>query len=187
MIELSIYIILAVVFGAIVRIYKAKKSGLFYNLKRIEKSIIHPKLMKYYKNIHFISSPSNYLQQAMVFILVFAICRLLSAHGFHGEVFIAPIFHVKKLFFMLLASFLIAIGQSTLASYWWQIWINRGSGLPDIDPKENHMSEFAWGKISFWFSSGKLFNGKRSKFLPFVGALEVIIGLLIIYFMIYNS
>jgi len=170
MIEVVIYISLAVVLGAMVRVYKAKKSGLYYNIKRDPENI-HPKLEKYNKNIHFISSPSNYLQMGMVFALVFTICRLL-----------APELNAQHLVSSVFASYLIAWGQSTLASYWWQIWINRGSGLPDIDPNENYKSEFAWGKISFWFSSSQLFNSKKSIALPFIGALQVIIGILVMVF-----
>lgn len=167
-----ILILIASILGANSRIWRAKKNGLFYNTRRAANKIdmekIHPKLLKYYKNIHFISSPANYVNQAMFAVLVFCIFYLL-----------AP-FH----WIMIPAACMVAWGQSTLASYWWQIWINRGSGLPDIDPNENHMSEFAWDNISFWFSAGKLFNGKRSIFLPIVGALQILAGFLTIYFLV---
>ena len=169
MIEICIYIILAAVFGAVVRIYKSKKNGIVYNLHRDPKNI-HPKLQKYNSNLHFISSPANYFQQFAFFFMVLPIARLL-----------APEVTFNNIGLSILSAGLIAVGQSTLASYWWQIWINRGAGLPDIDPNENHMSEFAWGKINFWFSTGKLFNGERSIYLPFLGAIQILAGLLLLF------
>ena len=168
MIELIIYIILGSLCGASVRIYHSIHNGLFYNTNRDKKNI-HPKLLKFYKNIHFISSPMNYLQQFMAFFYSLAFIRLL-----HLE------FDVKTIIMQIVAAFFIAIAQSTLASYHWQIWINRGSGLPDIDPNENHKSEFAVGKTSFWFSTGKLFNGKRSIFLIPLGLLYLAISITLI-------
>ena len=171
-IEIIIYIVLACICGAGRRIYASINNGIFYLAQRIQsnkKTVIHEKLKKYYNNIHFVASPANYLQQFMVFFLMMGINRLIF-----------PEITLLVYLLLILSAFLIAVGQSTLASYHWQIWINRGSGLPDIDPNENHKSEFAVGNKSFWFSTGKLFNGKRSIFLILLGIIQIVLGILII-------
>mgnify|MGYP006133424511 CR=1 FL=1 len=168
-----IFILLGVLCGAIVRIYKAKKSGLFYYNRGSKSKPIHDGLRKYNDNIHYISSPANYFQQFMVFFFILAI--VYKDYGLFDT------FSFSYYVINIGSAFLIAIGQSNLASYHWQIWINRGCGLPDIDPNENHKSEFAWGKFSFWFSSGKFFNGKRSILLIFVGIIEISLGIFGLY------
>ena len=171
MIEFIIYILLGSICGAGVRIYHAIHNGLFYNVVRAE-SNIHPKLLKYFKNIHALSSPMNYLQQLMAFFYVFAAIRIMNPE--FSWIIILEI----------IAAGLIALGQSTVASYHWQIWINRGSGLPDIDPNESEKTEIVLFGYSFWISTGKLFNGKNSVYLPLIGLLYITIAIFIIFFFI---
>ena len=71
---------------------------------------------------------------------------------------------------------------SPKAGYWYQAWINRGSGLPDVDVNENPKAEFAlhaFGKdYSFWWS--RPWYGKRRVWAQYFGVLMMLAGTAII-------
>lgn len=155
------------------RVYVAKLSASFYLVQKYSggkwKVSKQDKVKFYIENIHRINSPLNYLMQLTFFCLMFL--------GFvnHGN------YSFWAVLFDIVAAFLVATGQSAIASYEWQIWINRGNELPDIDDNESTNSEVVIGRKNFWIKNLKAFNGKKSKRLKYVGVVIIIIGVLVAY------
>ena len=149
---------------AINRILSGIENGAFYAKGS---KTIHPKIKKYVNNYHFIETPRWYAMFGSLFFLIFAILKLKT-----------PEYEFDILCQQILATLLLTMGSSHLGGLWYQIWINRGSGLPDIDPNENPMSEFAFWRWSFWWK--RPFYGKRRKLLPLIGIIFIIVGYLLI-------
>ena len=58
---------------------------------------------------------------------------------------------------------LVTFGAFVWADNWRQVWINRGSGLPDVDPRENPKQEHDVGR---W--RAKLLYGRGRRWRPVV-------------------
>lgn len=168
MIEIIIYLSIGILCMAYRRVISGIKNGAFYG-KNNKKA--RPEIKPYIKNIHKAETPAWYTQFVGMGAFVFAIARLLN-----------PEISFLTILFQFIASSLIVMGTSGLASNDFQKWINRGAGLPDFDPKENEKSEFAWGNVSIWWNTWWV--GKFRKILPYLAALEIIIGIIWIFFFI---
>jgi hypothetical protein len=151
---------------ALLRVFSGMKSGAFYA------KCMHPgtKCEPYVQNLHRIEAPQWYVQFATFFVLVFLVA--LRGTGLYD------------IMYTLLGSYLLVQGASSAASYWYQAWINRGSGLPDVDPDENPKAEFAlhaFGKdYSFWWS--RPWYGKRRIWSQYLGFVMMAAGTAIICF-----
>jgi len=161
MVEVSIYLFIGLILMSIRRVISGMKNGAFYGKHN---KVHNPKLDKYINNLHYLETPAWYAQFGALFFLVFAIFRLVS-----GDV---ELFLMFKQFS---AAMLVTMGCSALASYHFQGWINYGEGSPFYNPKEDKMSEFAFGPISFWWNRGLLDKFKR--IVPIVGFIVMILGM----------
>lgn len=171
-IEIIVYLIIALILMSIRRIISGMKNGCFYGKNS---KPLPDKLEPYIKNIHFLETPAWYSQFGAVFLFLFAIFRIIN-----------PEISFYIISIQLLASYMISMGSSAMASYHFQGYINNGAGLPFVDENENPKSEFAINlfgkKISFWWN--RPWYGKRRRFTPFLGVLAIIIGFLIIKFLL---
>ncbi len=166
--EIISYVIIALLLSSMRRVISGMKNGCFYAKGN---SYDVPRLKKYIDNLHYIETPAWYTQFGSVFFFVFAIIRLMN--------------HETDLsyFSELLSGLLITIGSSAIASYHYQGYINLGSNEPFVFEDENyhpehpHMSEFALGKIHFWWH--RPWYGKRRKYLIVTGGLSIVLGILI--------
>lgn len=170
----SIYIVVACVIGAMVRVAFSIALALFYDAFDSD-DVFNERLKFYADNVHGLASPANYLMQGIFFVWVFTLTHNIN-----------PSYELNILVPKSLCAFFIAVGQSTLGSHDWQKWINRGNGRPDYDPNENHMSEFKIGHFSFWYSTLKVFNGKKSRWLILLGSLLIVTGINIMNLYIYQ-
>lgn len=150
---------------AMLRVFSGMKNGAFYA------KAMHPgtKCEPYVQNLHRIEAPQWYVQFGTFFVLVLLVGLGAKTHD---------------IMYTIIGSYLLAQGASSAASYWYQAWINRGSGLPDVDPNENPKAEFAlhvFGKdYSFWWS--RPWYGKRRIWSQYFGVLMMLAGTAIICF-----
>ena len=158
-IEITIYLFVACVLNAYRRVLSGKKNGCFYG-KNVNPPA--PELEKSIKNLHYIETPAWYSQFGALFFFAFAIFRLL-----HPE--------TDLILREFLAAMLVTMGSSGMANYYYQGYINDGSGLPWLDPNENPKSEFAFGPIRFWW--WRPWCGRARKYVPFFGAASVVTGI----------
>lgn len=87
-------------------------------------NVTHPKIIFWRENIHRFS----YLRNAIVYVFS---CDAFYVAGQN--------FDLKyKALHAIVLGFLFTYW---LFGYWWQVWINRGSGLPDVDPNEADTTE----------------------------------------------
>jgi hypothetical protein len=159
-VELTIYIMLSAILSAIRRVISGMKNGAFYG----KTGHHNPKLDKYIKNIHFLETPAWYTQFGSLFFSVFAVFRAVN---YSCE----PL----DIFMQFVAAMLVTMGSSGMASYHFQGWINYGEDSPFYNPKEDKMSEFAFGPISFWWNRGWL--DKHKRLIPFIGYASIIVGI----------
>lgn len=162
-VEIFIYLFIALILMSIRRVISGMKNGTFYGKHN---PAHNPKLDKYINNIHFLETPAWYSQFGGVFFFVLAIFRLVD-------------YNTEWLLILkqASASMLVTMGCSAMASYHFQGWINYGEGSPFYNPKEDKMSEFALGKISFWWNRGIM--DKYKKLVPVLGFIVMLIGMYI--------
>jgi len=165
--EIIFYLSIAFILSAWRRVISGMKNGCFY-----AKGNTYPvfKLYKYIQNLHFLETPAWYTQFGAVFFFVFAIMRLMNPEN--------DMPYIREF----ISSFLITMGTSGMASYHYQGYINIGSGKPFIydenyHPDKPNKSEFAWGKINFWWY--RPWVGKRRLYLIPIGIASIIAGLYI--------
>ena len=115
-IEILIHIIIASLLSSIVRIFNGMKNGCFYAKGN---NYPTPLLDKYIKNLHYIETPLWYSQFGSLFFTIFAIFRAIN----YNTDFVSIIIQI-------IATLLIVICSSDIASYWFQGYINHGSNLP---------------------------------------------------------
>ena len=166
MILLAVGLALAAAGMAMLRVFSGMKNGAFYAKGMYPNTPLQP----YVENLHRIEAPQWYVAAATYFVLVFIIATLVGRHGILVNA---------------LAAGLIAQGQSAIAGYKYQAFINLGSNLPAVDVNENPKAEFAmrlFGKnYSFWWS--RPWYGKRRRFSPVIGVLLVSAGIALICFL----
>lgn len=159
-VELTIYLILATLLSAIRRVISGMKNGAFYG-----KTGPHsPKLDKYINNLHFLETPAWYVQFGAVFFYTFALFRVVNYS-----------IEWQDILLQFTAAMLVTMGTSAAASYHFQGWINYGENSPFLNPKEDTMSEFAWGPIKFWWPRG--FLDRHKKLVALVGAIVAMAGI----------
>jgi hypothetical protein len=159
--EILTYLLISCLLSSIVRIFNGMKNGCFYS--KGNKYPV-PLLEKYVKNLHFIETPLWYCQFGSLFFSTLAIFRCLN--------------YTTNVFEILLqvgAALLVVMGSSGMASFHFQGFINHGSNLPWVDPNENPKSEFAWGKISFWWYR-PWYGKRRVMFIP-IGLISIALGI----------
>lgn len=167
LIEISIYVFIALILSGIRRVISGMKNGCFYAKGN---NYPVPKLEKYIKNLHFLETPAWYVQFGSVFLFYFALLR-----GINHTIEFYP------LMIQILSAYLVTMGSSALASYHFQGYINLGSNLPWVDPKENPKSEFAFGPISFWWR--RPWKGEFRKYSPILGIIAILIGMYLGFFL----
>jgi hypothetical protein len=171
MIEIIIYLTIALSAFAYRTVLSGRKNGCFYHKndnplpKMLEREI---------KNLHFIETPAWYCQTIGIFFFTFAITRLINS-DFNINILIG-----------LIASLLISIGAYTLPSYWYQRGVTAGlkkdDELDDYDKEYTEVAIVLFGKkIQFW--KKQLFYNKRRKLAIYVGILEIIIGFSLFFFL----
>jgi len=161
-IEIMIYLVTAGTLSACSRVIGGIKNGCYY-----AKGNWRPdQLKKYMDNLHYAETPNWYCLFGSLFLCAFAIFRTTRQE------------YEWILFFkQFLSALLVAYGSSGSASYCYQGFINVGSNLPWLDPNENPRSEFAFGPIKFWWS--RPWGGKVRKFLPYIGIISLLAGVII--------
>lgn len=167
-IEVIIYLVIALILMSVRRVISGMKNGCFYGKNF---NPLPEKLAMYIKNIHFLETPAWYTQFGAVFLFLLAFFRTVN-----------PEFSFYTIMIQLFADYMITMGSSAMASYHFQGYINHGAGLPFVDENENPKSEFALNlfgkKISFWWN--RPWYGKRRRYTPFLGALSIILGFVLI-------
>lgn len=166
--EIITYIILSTFAAAIRRIISGIKNGAFYgkgNLDRYENPAFQKYIKKYIDNLHYAETPAWYTQAAQQYFLLMAIFRPMYAGEVFWKAWLVPIG----------ISVLLVMAYSALSSVAYQGFINIGSGLPFIDPKENPKSEFAFWKWSFWWR--RPLQGKGRVWVMVLGVLYLSAGL----------
>ena len=161
LVEITIYCLIALFLSSVRRVISGMKNGCFYAKGNKWET---PKLIKYIKNLHFLETPAWYSQFGSVYLFYFALLRCVNYNTNPYEILI-----------QLIASLLVTMGASAMASYHFQGYINHGSNLPWVDENENPKSEFAFGLISFWWN--RPWHGKRRKYSIFGGIIMIIIGI----------
>lgn len=159
-VEVTIYIFIAVILSAIRRVISGMKNGAFYG----KYGYHNPKLSKYIRNLHFLETPAWYTQFGAVFFFVFALFRAVYYSVDGWDILLQFVY-----------AMMVTMGTSAAASYHFQGWINYGEGSPFHNPKEDKMSEFAWGPISFWWNRGIL--DKYKKVVSILGAIVALVGI----------
>lgn len=162
--EITCYLIIIVILGAIQRIISGLKNATFY--AKGSATPAQP-LQKYINNYHFLETPNWYTTYGIVFFAVWAVSRMF--HPFESS---------TTLLIQLLATFLVTMGTSGLTNYWYQGYINLGAGLPFENPNENTKSEFALGSVKFWWP--RPWYGKRRKYIVVISAISIVFGLYLI-------
>jgi ABC-type Fe3+-siderophore transport system permease subunit len=162
MIEL-ILIIVSCVLIFTWRILDSIKSGSFYAASRGKK----PNLLKrFMNNLHFVQTPLWYCVFGTIGLLLFAIFNLRNE---------------EILWLNILSAFLISTGISSMCGPFYQGFINVGGGDPFVNENEKRKMEFAnllTGK-TFWIK--RPWYGKLRIYFAFIGLIEVIVGLIIIF------
>lgn len=161
MIETIIYLVISCLLGAYHRVLGGMKNACFYAKGS---NPIPPLLDKYVKNLHYIETPSWYSQFGSMFFMCFAIFRLVD-----------PTVEFWVIFREFWAAMFITMGSSGMASYFYQGYINVSAGKPFMDPNENPKSEFAFGPIRFWWP--RPWGGRFRQYTPFIGTIDLIIGI----------
>jgi len=159
MVELVIYICLAVLLVASAHIWSAIKSGCFYSAMRRERPAL---LRKYIDNLHYVQTPFWYSLFGAFGVLLFALFRVMNP---------------DVIWLSLLSAYLIAQGTSAMAGPLYQGFVNVGCGLPFIDSNENKSMELAnpfTGKTK-WIK--RFWHGRTRVYMAFVGLLMVIAGI----------
>lgn len=159
-VEITIYIVIAVILSAIRRVISGMKNGAFYG----KVGPHNRKLTKYIKNLHFLETPAWYTQFGAVFFFTLALFRAVN-YSCEWQIILLQC----------IASMLVTMGTSAAASYHFQGWINYGENSPFHNPKENTMSEFAWGPIQFEWNRG--FLDRNKKLVAIVGAVAALAGI----------
>lgn len=164
-IEILIYLIIIILLGAIRRVLNGMGNATFYS-----KGNPNPpkELIKYINNYHYLATPMWYTLYSMIFFGALAIARLIS-----------PDYTILNYLKEILASYLIMMGSSGMGNYWYQGYINLSAGLPFEDKKENPKSEFALGKIHFWWR--RPWGGSMRKYTVIFSLISAIIGLYLIF------
>lgn len=159
--EILIYLFVSVILCSIRRVISGMKNGCFYAKGNHN---YNPKLLKYINNIHYLETPAWYTQFGSLFFAVFAVFRAVNYSLIPFEIIV-----------QFIACMTVVMGSSGIASYHFQGWINYGEGSPFYNTKEDKMSEFAFGKISFFWNRGWL--DKYKKEVVAISVFMVIIGL----------
>lgn len=129
--------------------------GVFYAKGRRDVARLHPRIRRALENIHSLG-PEDATWLALAFGL--PVAAALFAMGFVWS----------------------AVPAAAIAGYGWflwgdtryQVWINRGCGLPDFDPNEHPRSEVDVGR---WIP--KPLHGERRRWAPWVClALHLLAG-----------
>lgn len=162
--EIIIYLVTIVILGAIQRIISGLKNATFYAKGSSGPA---PQLQKYIRNYHFLETPNWYSTYGVVFLAIWTASRMLHVYC-----------STTTFFIQLFAAFLTTMGTSGLTNYWYQGYINLGAGLPFENPNENPKSEFALGKVKFWWP--RPWGGKRRKYIVVISAISIIVGLYLI-------
>ncbi len=166
--EIIFYLLIALLLSSIRRVISGMKNGCFYAKGNAYEV---PKLKKYMDNLHYLETPAWYTQFGAVYFFTFAIMRLFNVDN--------DIPYLREA----IASILITMGCSGMASYHFQGYINLGSNQEfvskdeDYFPEHKYQSEFAFGPISFWWY--RPWYGKRRKYLISIGFISILLGIYI--------
>ena len=162
--ETIIYLIVILSLTALRRVYSARKNGAFYAKKN--PNCTDEKIKSWLNNIHLLESPAWYIQFTTLFITCLSIFRLSN----------------YNLIDSCLISFLITMLTSYSVEYNFQKWINLGSGLPAINPKENPKSEFTFmsgeHKVSYWWP--RFWYGERRVYISMFAIFSLVTIFLIL-------
>lgn len=150
-------IILLIICIGFTHILSAIKSGMFYAVSSKNK----PKLLeKFINNMHYVQTPFWYACFGSLFLSIFLI--------YYDDYFIL---------FLILKSYLITQGTSTVCGPFYQGFINVGAGKKFIDNEERREFEFAVPILnkSVWIP--KFWHGKYRIILIPIGLIMIILGL----------
>jgi len=173
-IEIGIYIIFAMICFIIRTIISGRKNGCFYH--KNDKPL-PPLLKKSIKNIHFIETPAWYAQTLGIAILIFAICRLIN-----------PTFELLNIIYQIIITIIIATGAYTAPSYHYQRGVTAGLRSDDkLDIFDGNKSEVALkigNKVILQFWKKQLFYNKGRKLAQWVGIIEILIGVILMFILL---
>lgn len=164
----TIFCIIIILFlHALRRVYSARKNGAFY--AKNNTNCTDEKVKSWVKNIHLLESPAWYIQFSSLFFTLFTIMRLADFNLLQSSY----------------SSFIVTMLTSLSVEYSFQKWINLGSGLPAINPKENPKSEFTFAlsedrKISYWWP--RFWYGERRVYVSLFSVLSLVTISIILIF-----
>jgi hypothetical protein len=171
MLEIIIYILIALGLFGYRTVISGKKNGCFYH--KLDKPL-PPYLKREILNLKFLETPAWYCQTIGIFFLMFAITRLIN-----------PVFGWNILVGAA-SSLITVIGTYTFPSYWYQrdvtVGLKEDNELDAADEEYSEVAIMIFGKkIQFW--KKQLFYNERRKLSIYVGILEIMIGIILLFFL----
>ena len=155
-----IYLLIAIALSVVQRSTSSKKNGVFYGKKN--PGVTDSKIKLWISNIHIITNQEYRAYWGSIFFYLMSFFTV-SDFGFFGSVIFSAI--LTQL-------------TSATSSYYWQKWINLGSGLPAVDPKEPNKWEFTLMGKSYWVP--KFWIGKRRIWISILSGILIILSIFII-------
>lgn len=201
---MEIYIGLALICWIAAGLYASLKSGIFYAARRVDD--VHPKLKPYYDNIHRISSPANLFRMGVVFFFMVYIYHLKVPNLPFYMVYLYSYLVAVGTNTLKSERWQVNINRGCgLPDYneyedhyseWILGFTNTWTGYTKVVKIRKHLSlkhatriyRVRVGRfyipvgISIWISTGKIFNGRNSRWLYLIGAIELITGFLPLLF-----
>lgn len=156
-----IYLLIAIILSVILRSTSSKKNGVFYGKKN--PGVTDSRIKLWISNIHIITNQEYRAYWGSIFFYIMAFLTSVN-FGFFKSVLISCI--LTQL-------------TSASASYYWQKWINLGSGLPEVDPNEPNKWELTISGKSYWVP--KFWTGKRRIYISIISMIMILV---IIFFII---
>lgn len=149
-----IYLLIAIFLSVVQRSTFSKKNGVFYGKKN--PSVIDQRIKLWISNIHIITNQEYRAYWGSIFFYLMA---FLTMSG-------------MEFFWSVITSVGLAQLTSATASYYWQKWINLGSGLPEVDPNEPTKWELTILGKSFWMP--KFWTGKRRIWISILSGVSIL-------------
>lgn len=165
MLEIIIYIWLAVILIAGAHIWSAIKSGMFYAASSGTKP---DDLKEYMANMHLVQTPFWYSLFGGFFFMLLALFRVMNPEN-----------DLQNISLDVICAVVVMYGTSSMAGPLYQGFINIGGGRPFTDPNEKREFELGnpfTGK-THWFK--KFWFGYRRWWLMPIGFIATIIAIVI--------